>query len=504
PPHGRPGRRRRGGRDRGRRPRARGRRLGDRADGAGRGGRLRARAGARTGGAFRGAPPHGRGGALHRRLRPVRGRMSPSAPRRARVAQALLLGALAAACTALAPLHGGPWWAGFPAPARGWLALAVIAAYVVACAGILWRARARAARAAAAPARDEWLVVHASQTGQAVELATRTVEALRAAGLRARARDIATLDTAALVAARQALFVASTTGEGDAPDAAAAFLAGPMRAGAALPGLRYAVLALGDRSYRHYCAFGRALDDWLRRAGATPMFDLVDVDNGDPAALRHWQHHLGVATGAPALPDWRPAAYGAWTLAARRELNPGSAGGPGFDLRLRPPPGVRADWRAGDIAEVGPRQPPAAVEAFLAASGLAPDAPVSSGHGWIALRDLLSRSQLPDPAATRGQDAAAFAAALQPLPHREYSIASVPGEGHVRLLLRRLLRPDGSPGIGSGWLCDHAPAGGVIDLRIRANPGFHGPSPETPLVLVGNGTGIAGLRAHVAERVAAG
>src|SRR5690606_24317916 len=94
--------------------------------------------------------------------------------------------------------------------------------------------------------------------------------------------------------------------------------------------------------------------------------------------------------------------------------------------------------------------------------------------------------------------------ALPIFPHREYSIASVPGEGHVRLLLRRLLRPDGSPGIGSGWLCDHAPAGGMIDLRIRANPGFHGPSPETPLVLVGNGTGIAGLRAHVAERVAAG
>src|SRR5690606_39883283 len=63
---------------------------------------------------------------------------------------------------------------------------------------------------------------------------------------------------------------------------------------------------------------------WLRGTGARPLFDLVDVDNGDPAALRHWQHHLGVAAGAPELPDWSPATYAPWTLSARREVNPGS------------------------------------------------------------------------------------------------------------------------------------------------------------------------------------
>jgi sulfite reductase (NADPH) flavoprotein alpha-component len=33
-------------------------------------------------------------------------------------------------------------------------------------------------------------------------------------------------------------------------------------------------------------------------------------------------------------------------------------------------------------------------------------------------------------------------------------------------------------------------------MRIRTNRSFHGPSPETPLILIGNGTGLAGLRAH--------
>ena len=39
-------------------------------------------------------------------------------------------------------------------------------------------------------------------------------------------------------------------------------------------------------------------------------------------------------------------------------------------------------------------------------------------------------------------------------------------DGTVQILLRRMLRPDGTPGIGSGWLCDHAPLGGGIALRF--------------------------------------
>ena len=47
----------------------------------------------------------------------------------------------------------------------------------------------------------------------------------------------------------------------------------------ALPDLRFAVLALGDRSYRDYCAFGRALDVWLQRCAARPLFERIEVDD---------------------------------------------------------------------------------------------------------------------------------------------------------------------------------------------------------------------------------
>ncbi|HEY4530200.1 MAG TPA: sulfite reductase subunit alpha [Luteimonas sp.] len=430
----------------------------------------------------------------------------------ARAVQASLLLALAVVALAFIPLHGTGWWPGAPIGARGWAACLLVALWFGASATTLLRAR-RSARARAAAAAvgggvlepGEWLVVHASQTGQAVEVAERTAASLLAAGLRSRVRDIASLDADQLATTHQALFVVSTTGEGDAPDAAAGFLRDTMGpASIRLPGLRYAVLALGDRGYRNYCAFGHALDTWLRQAGAAPLFDLVEVDNGDPAALRHWQHNLGIVAGAPELPDWAPVTYQCWTLEARRELNPGSAGAPVFEVRLAPPAGTAVQWRAGDIAEVGPRQAPVAVAALLAAIGLDGGEQVHLDDGRQALAGLLARSHLPAPEQVNGLDAQALAMQLQPLPSREYSIASIPQEGTLRLLLRRMLRPDGTPGVGSGWLCDHAPLHGGIDLRIRANPGFHGPPPGVPMILIGNGTGIAGLRAHLAERATQG
>ncbi|KAG1087122.1 hypothetical protein G6F40_013790 [Rhizopus arrhizus] len=115
--------------------------------------------------------------------------------------------------------------------------------------------------------------------------------------------------------------------------------------------MQYAVLALGDSEYAQFCGFGHRLDDWLHAQGATPLFDLVEVDNGDPAALRHWQQLLGqLGGGASELPDWSPAEYQPWTLLQREHLNPGSPGGPVYWLRLQPPAGAAVQWQAGDIA----------------------------------------------------------------------------------------------------------------------------------------------------------
>jgi sulfite reductase (NADPH) flavoprotein alpha-component len=63
-------------------------------------------------------------------------------------------------------------------------------------------------------------------------------------------------------------------------------------------------------------------------------------------------------------------------------------------------------------------------------------------------------------------------------------------------------RPGGELGLGSGWLTEFAPLGAEISLRVRANPNFRLPASDAPMILIGNGTGIAGLRSLLKARIA--
>ena len=154
------------------------------------------------------------------------------------------------------------------------------------------RTQLREAAALAAGAGEPVLVAYASQTGFAEELARATAKTLTAAGAPVTLRDLSAVTPAELAGADRALFVVSTTGEGDAPDPARAFIRDVMGAAPNLSTLRYGVLALGDSEYANFCAFGRTLDAWLAKQGAARLFDRVEIDDGDEAALRHWQSHL--------------------------------------------------------------------------------------------------------------------------------------------------------------------------------------------------------------------
>jgi len=336
-----------------------------------------------------------------------------------------------------------------------WAALALVL-WLMTIALVRWsQARARraaAARSAAlAPAGDAppVLVAFASQTGLAEELAWMTARSLSDAGTPARVVPLGDLQPAGLKAAGCLLIVASTTGEGDAPDALSRFVRQSMKAPADLTGLSYGLLALGDATYADFCGFGRALDGWLQRSGAVALFDRIEVDDGDTGAVRHWQHQLALLIGSTVQADWTPPAYDRWRLVERTHLNPGSPGGEAWLMAFGPVDHAPA-WVAGDIAEIG--------------------LPVIDG---------------------------------QPAPgSREYSVASLPGEGRAEFIVRLMHRPDGTPGLASGWLTRELAVGDAVEMRIRTNRSFHGPSPETPLILIGNGTGLAGLRAHWKARAA--
>lgn len=90
--------------------------------------------------------------------------------------------------------------------------------------------------------------------------------------------------------------------------------------------------------------------------------------------------------------------------------------------------------------------------------------------------------------------------AVSPPPMREYSAASIPADGTLDLVVRQVRHEDGNLGLGSGWLTDHMAPGETVSLRVRPNPGFRMAVNGRPLILIGNGTGIAGLRAHMRQQ----
>lgn len=387
---------------------------------------------------------------------------------------------------------------GFPSPI----------AFVV---GLLGRRRAARAGGKDVDAATErpTLIAFASQTGFAEQLAMRTARALQGAGVPVRVSSFADLDGAQLAACGQALFLVSTTGEGEAPDSASGFTR-RMLAGVApdsLRQLRYGILALGDSSYARFCAFGHTLSAWLQRHHAQPLFDMVEVDNGDPGALRHWQNHLSALSGGAEIADWARPRYGRWQLVERRLLNPGSAGEPAFHLALVPEDRNALEWSAGDIAEVGPCHPPDVVTALLARLSLDGAAPVRCDSRPSTLADALAtRLPLPDAHLDTlvGLSPQRIVDALPALPHREYSIASLPADGCLELLVRQQRHADGRVGLASGWLTEHAAVGAAIAVRVRVNRAFHAPADDRPLILIGNGTGLAGLRALLKARASAG
>jgi sulfite reductase (NADPH) flavoprotein alpha-component len=345
------------------------------------------------------------------------------------------------------------------------------------------------------------LVAFASQTGAAERIAWLSANALASTKSLVRVAPLGGLTTADIAEAGTLLVVTSTYGAGEAPDSARAFARKQMAQTPVLKGLGYAVLALGDMKYdATFCGFGRGLDRWLASGKARRLFDLVCVDGDDDvAAMSKWCQQLtklGADTSVEALMPGPPQD---WVLEERRLLNEGSLGGEAWHIGLRPRDPAQMNWTAGDIAEIWPRNSTAAVEEFLARHALDGGKSFRWRGQWTFLRDIIAHSRLPGPHEVEGIALQWLVDRLEAFPHREYSIASLPDCGRMELLVRKAVKDDGSLGLGSGWLTHDAVVGEVVKLRLRPNPNFQPPA-DGPQILIGAGTGIAGLRAHLLYR----
>ena len=398
-------------------------------------------------------------------------------------------------------------------------------------AGVLGRGAPGPSPAPATEAATPLLIGFGSQSGNAESLARRLAREAAGRGFAARAAGLDSLQPADLTAAGRVLIVTSTWGEGDMPDNAAAFWGRLNQNGSSprLDGVRYGVLALGDRNYGDtFCLAGRRLDERLEQLGAQRAVARVDCDVDFEASASAWSAaafsalmdgggKVSAALPPPAAPEPEPPAEPGTrknplpaVLVESRRLNGDGSAKDTRHVVLRAP---GLDYRTGDALGIFVRNCPDVVTEVLRGTGLDGATPVAlPTGGTLPLREALTEHfeirHLVGRAAPGG-DAAAFVADLRRLQPRLYSIASSPaahpGEVHLCVGVVRY-ESDGiaHKGVASTWLAERLPAGGEARVFAQRSDHFRLPEdPGRPIIMVGPGTGIAPFRAFLEERAAA-
>jgi sulfite reductase (NADPH) flavoprotein alpha-component len=414
----------------------------------------------------------------------------------------------------------------------------------------------------------EVLLLWASQTGNAEDQAGALAERLRADGVPVHAAGMDDCPVERLRGAAAVLVVSSTYGDGDAPDNGQAFWSALTAPDApALDGVRFAVLAFGDSSYDDFCGHGRRLDDRLAELGGVRITERADREPGDTELPEHWLTPVRAALGqqppartTPREPERESpapdtAAHGRSNPLHTRLLDnePLSGDGSSKEVRRVALALDGLDYRAGDTLGVWPTNEPGAVAQWLAATGLDGETPVTlEGEPEMPLRQA-AEAHLEILAITPGLlrfvrgragsreldtllrpgnttnlrrwtwgrqsldlltefpvRAAAddWLAALSRLRPRMYSISSSPAHAPDRVELtvsavRYQHRGHTRHGVCSTFLADRADTG--VPVFVQPTRHFRPPAdPDTPMIMIGPGTGIAPFRAFLQDRRALG
>lgn len=340
---------------------------------------------------------------------------------------------------------------------------------------------------------NTYLIVYASQSGQVESFARQNYAQLQHAGTHVELITIEQLKLVDLQQASHVLWMVSTYGEGDAPDPAQSFQQNIMQKNVDLSHLNFAVLAFGDRRYDSFCHFGLELNSWLMKQNAKSYFDVVCVDQCAKSDLEQWSHHLSQVVGHELelnklAKDWVDV-----SLLQCTHLNAGSIGEPIYHVKMSC---ENLQWQSGDILEIQAANTDWEIEKFLNEQG-------EDVKNIEHLQVLKFKNIRQIPVRLAQENFADWTARFDALATRDYSIASIPEQYTLGLVVRQHQTKQGL-GLGSGWLTVGAKLAENVRVNVRQNLGFQLENTAKPMIFIGNGSGIAGLLSHLYSREKSG
>ncbi|RLL49881.1 hypothetical protein D9K79_01425 [Acinetobacter cumulans] len=340
-----------------------------------------------------------------------------------------------------------------------------------------------------------YLIIYASQSGHAENYAKHTAEQLQQAGEHCVCINIQDLTADQLKQAQQTLWFVSTYGEGDAPDSAQRFQHQLSQQTLDLSHQTFAILAFGDRRYRNFCAFGQRVQTWLNQQQAQPAFNLVCVDQLVNADLTAWHTQLSQFTQTELKHTATEKVWIDIHLKSRSLLNAGSQGTGLYFLSFQV--AQQVEWHAGDIIEIQCANSNQALKSFVNEQSH-----LNATHlEALRFKNLKNAPNyvLQTTEQSTKQSIESWINHLIDLPIREYSIANIPTHGTLDLIVRQEIGNQGL-GLGSGLLTQDLQVDETLRASIRHNPSFHLKMQDTPCIFIGNGSGLAGLMAHLQQR----
>ena len=412
-------------------------------------------------------------------------------------------------------------------------------------------------------------ILYGSQTGNAKGVAKALAEQATAQGLTVDLKSMGEFKPKSIKNITHLLIVASTNGEGEAPDDAIAlheFLSS--KKAPKLDSLQYSVLALGDTSYEFFCQTGKDFDEYLSKLGAKQITPRVDCDVDYEDAAKAWSEDIiskaqilvgddsetssnvvAMSTAGAVSQYTKQNPYSAELSLSQKLTGRDSA----KDVRH-----IEIDlgesgitYQAGDALGIWFENDVELVAELIAQLGFSASDEVTVGNDKFSLKDALTtkleitqtavnfvsfwaeqsqdktllkiasdKNEVREYAANHQVvdviksaptkvDVQVFVDSLRKITPRLYSIASSQSEVEEEVHLTvGLVEYDQNgqvrAGGASSFLGKRLEEGGTVKVFIEHNDNFRLPADgNTPVIMIGPGTGIAPFRAFLQEREAA-